>query len=386
VVDIEARWADWLEGMRAEGRHRRLSLPRGVDFCSNDYLGFGKDAAERAEIRGLTPPARLAWGGVASRLLRGHHAIWEDVESSLAAWHGAEAALIFTSGYVANEGLLATVIEPRDWVASDEFNHASIIDGLRLSKAERFVFRHNDLDHLENGLQAADRSRGTQRQVFVVTESLFGMEGDRAPLAGLVDVCERYGARLIVDEAHATGCFGSSGSGLVDEAGLRQRVLASMHTGGKALAVTGAYVCGSAMLRELLINRCRHFIFTTALPPIIGTWWLESIERVKTASDRRQKLGELAAMFRKELHEDGVTAAGEDYIVSVLVGDDYRAMAAAEHLQAGGWDIRAIRPPSVPEGTARLRISIHADHDVATLTSVARAVAAAVKSARAGVP
>jgi len=386
VVNIEQRWEDLLEGLQTEGRYRRLNLPQGVDCCSNDYLGFGKETAGSDGIRGLTPPARLSRSGLASRLLRGHHAVWEQVEGALVDWHGAEAALMFTSGYVANEGLLATVIEPQDFVASDELNHASIIDGLRLSKAERFLFRHSDLHHLENGLRSASRERSERRQLFVVTESLFGMEGDRAPLAGLAEVCEEYQAHLIVDEAHATGCFGPAGAGLVDEAGLRGRILASVHTGGKALGVMGAYVCGSALLREVLINRCRHFIFTTALPPVVGAWWLDAIERVRTASSRRRRLHEAAACFRQELRKHGITTVGHDFVVPVIVGDDSRAVAAAEQLQAAGWDIRAIRPPTVPEGTARLRISIHADHDAAVLTALARAVSDAVKPVLAGVP
>src|SRR5438132_12246963 len=218
---------------------------------------------------------------MASRLLRGHQAIWEEVETALARWHGAEATLMMTSGYAANEGLLSTLLEPRDWVASDALNHASIIDGLRLSRAERFIYRHLDLDHLEAGLRAVARTRSVQRHLFVVTESLFGMDGDLAPLESLVLLAERYGASVIVDEAHSTGCFGPTGSGCVDAAGLRERVLATVHTGGKALAVAGAYLCGSALLRELLINRCRHFIFTTALPPIMAAGWPDALRRVR---------------------------------------------------------------------------------------------------------
>src|SRR5581483_7735863 len=244
------RWSATLDALRAAGRYRSLVSPGGVDFASNDYLGYA--ALRTAQDHHLL--AKFARSGSASRLLRGHHPIWEEVEAALARWHGAEAALLMTSGYVANEGLLATVLEPHDWVASDQLNHASIIDGLRLARAERFVYRHNDLDHLEQGLRQAARARTRERQLFVVTESLFGMDGDLAPLQQLVQLAERYEAHLIVDEAHATGCFGAAGSGCVDAAGLRGRVLATVHTGGKALGVMGAYVCGPARLRELLIN------------------------------------------------------------------------------------------------------------------------------------
>src|SRR5262249_48339200 len=201
-------------------------------------------------------------------LLRGHHPIWDEVETMLALWHGVEAALIFTSGYSANEAVLSTLIEPHDFVASDALNHASLIDGLRLSRAEKFIYRHADVDHLARGLGAAARTRTPGRQLFIVTESLFGMEGDDAPLREIVEVAERYDAQVIVDEAHATGCCGPRGRGRVDLE-LRRRVCATVHTGGKALGVPGAYVAASAVLKEVLINRARQFIFTTALPPAV---------------------------------------------------------------------------------------------------------------------
>ena len=312
---------------------------------------------------------------MASRLLRGQHPIWQEVETALAQWHGAEAALMLTSGYAANEGLLSTIIEPADWVASDALNHASIIDGLRLARAERFIYRHLDLEHLEAGLRTASRSRAERRQLFVVTESLFGMDGDPAPLEQLVPLAERYGAALIVDEAHSTGCFGPTGSGCVDAAGLRTRVLATVHTGGKALGVAGAYVCGSALLRELLINRCRHFIFTTALPAALGAWWLDALNRVRADDAGREALHRAAATFRAHLAHHGVRALGGHYIVPVILGEDHQAVQAAARLQQAGWDIRAVRPPSVPPGSARLRISIHADHEETTLGAAASAVA-----------
>lgn len=370
-MDLFQRWQASLAELRARGRWRRLSAGCGVDFCSNDYLGFG---AELAESRPSLPHS-----GLASRLLRGQHALWNDVESILARWHGTEAALVFTSGYVANEGLLATIVEPEDFLASDQRNHASIIDGARLGRGERFVFRHNDLNHLQDGLKTAARKRSQGRQLFVVTESLFGMDGDRSPLRDLAELCERHHAHLIVDEAHATGCFGPHGSGLVDEAGLRPRMLATVHTGGKALGVMGAYVCGSARLREILINRCRQFIFTTALPPAVAAWWLDMLPRVQAADDRRQQLHRAANYFRAALKERGLAATGNDYILPVPLGDDARAMRAAERLQQLGYDIRAIRPPSVPPGTARLRISIHADHTSALLDQVAGRVAEVVQ-------
>jgi 8-amino-7-oxononanoate synthase len=357
-MSLERRWQGELDRLRAESRYRTLSPPTGIDFSSNDYLGYGK----RPDLAAFG-----ARSGTASRLLRGHHPVWDEVEKSLARWHSADAALVFPSGYTANEGLLGTLLEPGDWVASDQLNHASIIDGLRLGRAERFVYRHNDLDHLECGLRKA-ASAGAR---FIVTESLFGMEGDRAPLARLAELASRYDAQLIVDEAHATGCFGPTGSGLVDAAGLRDQVLASVHTGGKALGVMGAYVVGSAMLKELLVNRCRHFIFTTALPPIVGRWWLQTLSTVAGDEPARRQLHGAARAFRGALSERGLAARGHDYIVPLILEEDARAVEAAHRLQEGGFDVRAIRPPTVPRGTARLRVSIHADHDADTLTRLA---------------
>jgi len=366
-MSLTGRWQTVLDELRAHGRYRCLAPAAGIDFSSNDYLGYA--------ARPLPESPALSQSGTASRLLRGHHALWEEVEAKLAAWHGAEAALVMNSGYVANEGVLSTIIEPGDWVASDEANHASIIDGLRLAKVERFIFRHNDLNHLEAGLRAAHERRSSQRQVFIVVESLYGMEGDTAPLAEIAALAQRFDAGVIIDEAHATGCFGAMGAGLIDELGLRSRVLAGVHTGGKALAVPGAYVVGSRLLKDLLVNRCRHLIFTTALPSQIAAWWLEAIERVQSDAAARMRLHGNARIFRNTLAEAGVSAGGEHYIVPVVLGADATAVEASQRLQAMGYDIRAIRPPTVPPGTARVRVSIHADHASDVLQAVAKAVA-----------
>jgi 7-keto-8-aminopelargonate synthetase-like enzyme len=372
-MSLRGRWSAVLEQLRTEGRYRTLSVPRGVDLASNDYLGYGSTPGEQSA-------AGLPRSGMASRLLRGHHPIWDQVETALARWHEAETALILSCGYTANEGLLSTIIAPQDWVASDALNHASIIDGLRLAGAERYIYRHLDLDHLETGLRAASGSRTQQRHLFVVTESLFGMDGDLTPLERLVPLAERYGASVIVDEAHSTGCFSPLGSGCVGAAGLRERVLATVHTGGKALGVAGAYVCGPVLLRELLINRCRQFIFTTALPAAIGAWWLDALARVQADHAGRTALHQAARTFRKELARHGIPALGAHYIVPIVLGEDKRAVQAADRLRDAGWDIRAIRPPSVPSGSARLRISIHADHCEETLVAAAAAVAEAIKN------
>jgi len=381
-MTLADRWRRDLAELHAQGRYRRLAVPSGLDFSSNDYLGYGKwgpvgNRSESGEpVTNRSP--QLSRSGQASRLLRGEHPLWQEVETELAQWHGAEAALMMTSGYTANEGLLSALVQPEDFFASDELNHASIIDGGRLSKAERFVFRHNDLDHLEAGLRQAFGKRPNGRELFVVTESLFGMEGERAPLREMADLADRYQAHLIVDEAHATGCCGASGSGLVDDLGLRRRVLATVHTGGKALGVCGAYICCSQLARDMLVNCCRHLIFTTALPPLIASWWQQMLTRVRQDHATRRALHQSAGLFRGELAWHGIEAKGADYIVPIVVGEDRQAVEAAAALQAAGFDVRAIRPPTVPAGTARLRISIHADHSHDDLRRLAAAVRQAV--------
>jgi 8-amino-7-oxononanoate synthase len=370
LANLIERWQAKLANLREAGRLRTLRIAKGADFSSNDYLSYAATPWPATSRDGTA----LARGGSASRLLRGHHAIWDEVESALAMWHGAEAALVFTSGYAANQGLLTTLIQPDDFVASDSLNHASIIDGLRLAGSRRFVYQHCDLEDLDRGLRAAP----AQAERFIVTESLFSMDGDVAPLADIVSVAERHGAHVVVDEAHATGCFGALGSGLVNQLGLRERVLATMHTGGKALGVHGAYVCGPELMKQMLVNQCRHFLFTTALPPVVGSWWLDAITRVRDDDANRTKLHAATSLFRRTLASRGVQAAGSHYIVPVVLGDDKRAVEAAACLQSVGLDIRAIRPPTVPEGSSRLRIAIHANHDDALIVRAASQVAEAI--------
>lgn len=369
-MSLFERWQSTLDQLHSQGRFRKFAVPSGIDFTSNDYLGYAS--------RPYSTDEALSRSGTASRLLRGDHPIWDEVESKLAAWHGVESTLMMTSGYAANEGLISTLLEPGDWVATDELNHACIVDGLRLARCRRFSYRHNDLNHLEDGLkhEAARNEEGRER--FIITESLFSMDGDRAPLHEIAALASRYGAHLIVDEAHSTGCYAQSGSGCIDETGVREQVLASIHTGGKALALPGAYIAGSRLLKEYLTNRCRHLIFTTALPPVVGGWWLDGLSRVRSDFESRRRLHDNSALFRDELAKRGIAAVGTEYVVPIVIGEDARAVTAALQLQAAGFDVRAIRPPSVPPGTSRLRISIHADHEPATLVELAEAVARAV--------
>jgi 8-amino-7-oxononanoate synthase len=367
------RWSSALDALKSQGRFRSFIQPAGIDLTSNDYLGRGA-----INQRAHRDHYQSAHSGISSRLLRGNHPIWEEVESALASWHNSPAVLMMSSGYSANEGLISTIIEPGDWVAADELVHACIVDGLRLSRCRRFSYKHNDLANLEEGLRAEAEKGDLERQRFVITESLFSMDGDRADLAAIAKLAQTYSAHLIVDEAHSTGCYHANGSGCVDAAGIRDSVLASVHTGGKALGVHGAYICGSPLLKDYLINRCRHLIFTTALPPELGTWWLEMLGDVQGDRASRQALHENAALFRSELAKLGIPALGDTYVVPVVLGEDPKAVSVARQLQQTGYDIRAIRPPSVPPGTARLRISIHADHDPNMLREVAGKLASAL--------
>ena len=361
-MSLAGRWERTLSQLHEQGRFRRLQVPAGIDFASNDYLGYAGGRAVPV------PPTTLSTSGAASRLLRGNHPIWDEVETRLAAWHGAEAALVFTSGYAANEGLLSTVIGPRDWVASDRLNHACIGDGLRLAGVKPFKFRHNDLNHLEEGLKLAAADRRTDQELFIVTESLFSMDGDRPTLKAMNELAMEFGAHVIVDCAHSTGCDESPPTAVGGS------VLATVHTGGKALGVPGAYVVGSQMLKDMLVNRCRHFIFTTSLPPAVGEWWLAMLNRVPGDAEGRDLLDVNTRRFRDHLENAGVAALGDRYIVPIVLGDDSKAIDAASALQSRGFDVRAVRPPTVAEGTARLRISIHADHTFEQLDALAEAL------------
>jgi 8-amino-7-oxononanoate synthase len=356
-----------LAALESRAQLRRLEIVAGVNLYSNDYLGLAADprlqAAVAAAVNEGVPVASTG-----SRLLSGNAVIWEQLEAEIAAQFQVEAALYFNSGYAANIGLLASVLRPGDIVFSDSANHASLIDGIRLSGARKVIFPHLDLGALENELCSATQSGGEVRKLVVV-ESVFSMDGDRAPIAELVALAQRHGAELLVDEAHATGVFGPEGRGLVAEAGLTREVFATMHTCGKALAGFGAFVCGSETLKQYLVNRARPFIFSTALPPYVAAQMRAALRIVAGADAERRRLAELAAFLRERLCAAGFDTAGsESQIVPVVLGSNERALAFAARLCREGFAVRAIRPPTVPQGTARLRFSLHANLTSETLT------------------
>ena len=393
--------ADELAGRLAEltgqGLARSLRVAAGLDLSSNDYLGLARDpglrAALLARLAALPPGEPL--GAPASRLLRGHTRLHADLERRLAAWKGTEAALLFASGYQANVGLLSALLGPRDRAVSDALNHASLIDGLRLAGCRRVIVPHLDLVAVEREL-ARPHPEG---RTFLVTESLFSMEGDIAPLDRYAELAARHGAELIVDDAHATGLYGEArGSGLCEAFAVERRVAAVVSTLGKAVGLSGAFVAGPRVLVDYLVNRCRAFVFTTAPPPLLLHAIDAALDCIAAEPWRRRRALELADRLRRRLRELGVlpahgggrprsaegsgaaggataaAAGGVGPIVPLLLGDNAWALAAAERLAALGFDVRAIRPPTVPPGTARLRVSVHADHSEAEIDALAEAL------------
>jgi 8-amino-7-oxononanoate synthase len=357
--DFRRRLQTDLDDLEARSQLRRLEIVPGINFCSNDYLGLSTDPCLREAVA-----AALAGGSplssTGSRLLSGHARVWDELEREIAQFFGSEAALYFNSGYAANTGLFGCLLKPDDIIFSDSANHASIIDGIRLSGARKIIFPHSDLNALEDELRRTASARG---QKFIAVESVFSMNGDRAQIPTLLALGERYGAELIVDEAHATGVMGPQGRGLVAEAGAMPRVLAVVHTCGKALASAGAFVLCANVLKQYLVNHARPFIFSTALPPYVVAQTRAALGIAAGADAGRDSLQHLAAHLRARLKHNGFdTAWSESQIVPVLLGENRDAIAVAARLCADGFAVRAIRPPTVPPGTARLRLSLTTKH------------------------
>lgn len=364
-----------LQQIKAAGMHRSLRRVDGdqdatltidgrevINFSSNNYLGIANHPALAAAAKAAID--RYGCGAGASRLISGNMVLHEELEAKLAEFKGTQAALVFNSGFQANTGILSTLVGEGDVIFSDTLNHASIIDGCRLSRAETEVYRHGDLDHLELLLQQAP---GGARKL-IVTETIFSMDGDEAPLLGIVERAEKYDAIVMVDEAHATGIFGVNGAGIVAKLGLGERVLVQMGTLGKALGGFGAYVAGSCALRDLLINRCRSFIYTTALPPAVMAMALAAIELVRNEPQRRTALWENCRRLKQGLSGLGFElGASESPILPLIIGEADMCMKFSDKLLANGVFAQGIRPPTVPPGTSRLRITLMATHSAAQI-------------------
>lgn len=375
---------DDLRDLRRRGLYRtrrQLSSSQGVrvrigdceylNFSSNDYLALAADPRlARAAGRGAR---RFGCGAGASPLVSGYLPPLRALERSLARWEATEAALVFPSGFAANLALVGSLASQDDAVFSDALNHASLIDGCRLSRARVHVYRHADVNHLDELLRTHGRS---VRRRLVVTDSVFSMDGDLAPVAELIDLAERHDALLLLDEAHATGVLGTNGRGLLDTlAGPvdRNRVVA-VGTLSKALGSQGGFVCGSRRLRAWLVNRARPYIFSTALAPPAAAAARRAVAIVETEPQRRRRVLALAAFLRDRLAEVGYPANGSRcQIVPIHIGDPQRATELSARLRERGLLVPMIRPPSVPPGTDRLRVSLTAGH---TEEDVERLIAA----------
>ena len=357
--DALATWKEELQkGLRtleARSLRRTLAEIHGVNLCSNDYLGLAEHPKlHKAAIDAVRHARKV--GGTGSRLLSGQSEEWHFLEEEFAKFAGTEEALFFSSGYAANMGLLASLVGKDDVVYSDALNHASLIDGMRLSGARKVIYPHLNMDALEGSLR---EEAGAPWRKVIITESVFSMDGDVAPLKEIAALADKYNAAIILDEAHSTAVMGPQGRGLAAEAGIVPRLLAVIHTCGKGLGCAGAFVCGPTVLKEHLINHARTFIFSTALPPYFSRQISAAVHLAAGMDKERQQLQERAKHFRGALLAAGFDIAGSaSQIVPVVLGNNDETVDAAEHLQRAGFAVRAIRPPTVPEGKARLRFSL----------------------------
>ncbi|MEH2511049.1 8-amino-7-oxononanoate synthase [Nitrobacteraceae bacterium AZCC 1564] len=344
-----------LRGLAERGRLRALRARAGIDFTSNDFLGLAesnelRQAAADAIARGVP----IGSGG--SRLLRGNHSEHEALESEAAAHFGAETALYFGGGYVANFAIFSTLPQRGDLVVHDELVHASVHEGVRRGRADHVSVPHNDVAAVEDAIRRW-RAAGGKGRPWIAVESLYSMDGDSPNLNELLAVADRHEAMVVIDEAHATGVLGSEGRGLAAAFEGRENVL-TLHTCGKALGTVGGFIVGPKVIRDFLVNRARPFIFATAPSPLIAAVTRASLQLSRTDSARRERLASLVDFAGRELRRRCDLAPSGSHILPVVIGADQAAVALAASLQRRGFDIRAIRPPTVPEGTARLRIAL----------------------------
>lgn len=374
-MSLLATYRDNLARLETADQLRNLRPRTGADFASNDYLALGgsarlRDAVAEALARGVP----VGSGG--SRLLRGNDPEHELLETEAAAFFGAEAALFFSSGYAANSAVFAALPQRGDLVVYDELIHASALDGMRMGRAEAVGARHNDADAFDDAI-ARWRVRGGTGHPWIAVESLYSMDGDQAPLAALASVAARHNAFLIVDEAHATGVFGRDGRGLADALHGDENLI-TLHTCGKALGAEGALLCLPAVLREFLVNRSRGFIFSTAPSPLIASAVCAALRCLADEPERRDALWRLVDDAGEALGRCGVASTGSQ-ILPLIVGDDGTAMRIAAAVQVAGFDVRGIRPPTVPPGTARLRLSITLNVTSSDVDGLAHALEAALR-------
>ena len=366
-----------LDALAAQSRRRALAPRAGRDFASNDYLGLADSEALRAALtagieRGL--PA----GSGGSRLLRGNHPEHEALETHAARHYGSEAALFFSTGFAANAALFATLPQRGDLVVHDELIHASAHDGMKLGRAGTIAAAHNDAQSFDDVITRW-RAGGGVGTPWIAVESLYSMDGDRAPLVALAAVADRHDASLVGDEAHATGVFGTGGAGLAHDLARRDN-LVTLHTCGKALGAEGALLCAPAIAIDFIVNRGRPFIFSTAPSPLSAWLVRQAIEIVANQPERQARLHAIVRHAAERLVPMGIPASGTQ-ILPVIIGDNERTMRIAGQLRDAGFDIRGIRPPTVAEGTARLRIAITLNVDEVNIDAMADALADAMAAA-----
>lgn len=370
---------DWiateLDGLERAGLRRRLAVRSGpqsarvvlngkelVNFGSNDYLGLAADA--RLADAAQAAIARGGWGSGASPLVSGRSAVHDDLEWRLAEFEGTEAALVFPSGFAANAGVIPALVDERDVLYGDARNHASLIDGCRLSRATRFTYRHADCRALESKL----RESGQFRRRLIVTDTLFSMDGDFAPIVQLAELADRYDAMLLVDEAHATGVFGAHGRGVIEHlaeeySGFEERVHVRIGTLSKALGTGGGFVCGRQSLIDWLANRARTYVYSTAQPAATSAAAIAALDIVRREPERHRQLLGRAAELRERLRAQGWnTGLSTSQIIPLVIGDAERTMHLAGALREAGFFVPGIRPPSVPKGESLLRLSLCYHH------------------------
>jgi 8-amino-7-oxononanoate synthase len=383
VIQIESRLCE-LQATGLDRRTRLVSGPQGphvvldgrpaLMLCSNNYLGL----ADHPSVREAAADAARRWGvgAGASRLVSGTMTIHRRLEERLAEFKGRESALLFGSGFLANAGVIAALARPGDVIFSDELNHASIIDGCRLSRADVFVYEHLDMEHLAWGIAQAEG-----RGALIVTDGVFSMDGDVAPLQDLALLAERHHVRLMVDEAHGTGTLGPGGRGAVAEAGVEDHVDVLVGTLGKALGSYGAFVACDEVMARYLINAARTFIFSTALPPPAAAGALAALELLEKRPELVTKLQANAATLRRELEREGFALESRTHILPLVVGPAQATVRAADAALRQGVYAQAIRPPTVPGMTSRLRLAVMASHRPEELRHAARVLASAVREA-----
>lgn len=387
--DIRTFMQDALNQREHLKNRRRLKIRDGVDFCSNDYLGLARIALpvlQNGPQNGSPDghQTKQSTSSTGSRLISGDHHNLRACEDNIARFHKCEAALLFSSGYQANIGLLSALGQAGDIFICDEYIHASLIDGARLSRADRLIFKHNDINDLEKNLkQAKDRlctakSQGNQGRIFIIAEALYSMDGDLAPLQEISHLCEAYKANLIIDEAHSIGIYGEHGQGRANALGLSDKVLATIYTYGKAPGFHGAAIAGSALLKDYLINFCRSFIYTTAPSPQYAQDLITVYQRMEKADEARHKLTENIDYFRSLIGSNSPVKLQGHWIESqspvqgfIYPGNEKIKILDA-HLAKSGFAIKAILSPTVPAGQERLRINIHAHNSFDDIKALVR--------------